>query len=160
CRAGGEGAAWDRPGPRRKQPEALATAAELPERTRAITPERFVSFRALRRRRRTPDPVARDAAGGRHARLGQVFNFPRPETLAREIAPLINAVADASGAVSDAPGAVSVTLRGRLRHIPPLTEAEERPWRLWKAQGRAVRSLEASLARAHPRALIQMATGA
>jgi type I restriction enzyme R subunit len=47
-----------------------------------------------------------------------------------------------------------VQLRGRLRRLPPLDAT-----RLWKVQARAIASLEASLARADPRALIQMATG-
>jgi type I restriction enzyme R subunit len=69
-----------------------------------------------------------------------VFNFPRPQTVADWLAR-------------------DETLRARLRQLPPLAEADEPEWRLWKAQGRAVRNLEASLAVAHPRALIQMATG-
>jgi type I restriction enzyme R subunit len=73
-------------------------------------------------------------------RSRQVFNFPRPETLAQWLGQ-------------------DDTLRGRLKQLPPLTEADEPQWKLWKAQGRALRNLEASLAKAHPRALIQMATG-
>src|SRR5207244_1135801 len=73
-------------------------------------------------------------------RSRQVFNFPRPQTVADWLTQ-------------------GETLRGRLRQIAPLTEADEPQWRLWKAQGRAIRNLEASLALAHPRALIQMATG-
>src|SRR4029077_12663141 len=65
---------------------------------------------------------------------------PRPETLAEWLA-------------QEAP------LRQRLKQLAPLTEMDEPQWRLWKAQGRAIRNLEASLARAHLRALIQMATG-
>src|SRR5437773_3618922 len=68
-------------------------------------------------------------------RSRQVFNFPRPETLAEWIA-------------QPAP------LRGRLKQLPELDGS-----RLWKVQARAIRNLEESLAKADPRALIQMATG-
>ena len=64
-----------------------------------------------------------------------VFNFPRPETLADW-------------------AAASQPLRSRLRALPPLDAA-----RLWNVQGRAINALEASLAKADSRALIQMATG-
>ena len=56
-------------------------------------------------------------------------------------------------------GGQDETLRERLRQLAPLTEADEPQWKLWKAQGRAMRNLEASLAKSNPRALIQMATG-
>ncbi|MGH8863235.1 MAG: DEAD/DEAH box helicase family protein [Burkholderiales bacterium] len=68
-------------------------------------------------------------------RSRQVFNFFRPETLAEWIA-------------QPAP------LRARLKQLPALDES-----RLWKVQARAIRNLEASFAKADPRALIQMATG-
>ena len=68
-------------------------------------------------------------------RSRQVFNFPRPETLANRIAQ-------------------PMQLRTRLKEPPPLDEA-----RLWTVQARAIRNLEESFAEAHPRALIQMATG-
>jgi type I restriction enzyme R subunit len=68
-------------------------------------------------------------------RSRQIFNFPRPETLAEWI-PL------------------PAQLRGRLRELPPLDET-----RLWKVQAKAIRNLEESFDRADPRALIQMATG-
>jgi type I restriction enzyme, R subunit len=68
-------------------------------------------------------------------RSRQIFNFPRPETLAEWI-PL------------------PAQLRGRLRELPPLDET-----RLWKVQAKAIRNLEQSFGRADPRALIQMATG-
>ena len=64
-----------------------------------------------------------------------VFNFPRPATLADW-------------------AAASQPLRSRLRALPPLDTA-----RLWNVQGRAINALEASLAKADSRALIQMATG-
>jgi type I restriction enzyme R subunit len=68
-------------------------------------------------------------------RSRQVFNFPKPETLA-ELA------------------AQPAQLRTRLKQLPPLDES-----RLWKVQGQAIRNLEASFSKADPRALIQMATG-
>ncbi len=68
-------------------------------------------------------------------RSRQVFNFPRPETLAGLIAR-------------------PMQLRARLKELPPLDES-----RLWSVQARAIRKLERSFAEAHPRALIQMATG-
>jgi type I restriction enzyme R subunit len=45
-------------------------------------------------------------------------------------------------------------LRARLQQLPALDES-----RLWKVQARAIHNLEASFAKANPRALIQMATG-
>ena len=45
-------------------------------------------------------------------------------------------------------------LRARLKELPPLDETG-----LWKVQAQAITNLEASLAEADPRALIQMATG-
>jgi type I restriction enzyme R subunit len=68
-------------------------------------------------------------------RSRQVFNFPRPETLAEWVAQ-------------------PAQLRARLRDLPPLDET-----RLWKVQARAIHNLERSFGRADPRALIQMATG-
>ncbi len=68
-------------------------------------------------------------------RSRQVFNFPRPETLAEWVEQRDQ-------------------LRSRLKQLPPLNEG-----RLWKVQTRAIRNLEASFANADPRALIQMATG-
>ncbi len=68
-------------------------------------------------------------------RSRQVFNFPRPETLAGLIARAIQ-------------------LRAQLKELPPLDES-----RLWSVQARAIRKLERSFADADPRALIQMATG-
>ncbi len=71
-----------------------------------------------------PDPRSR-----------RVFCFHRPETLA---------------GWAEQPD----TLRGRLRHMPPLiTEG------LWPPQVEAITNLEESLAADRPRALIQMATG-
>lgn len=68
-------------------------------------------------------------------RSRQLFNFPRPETLAEWVAQ-------------------PTQLRARLKELPPLDEA-----RLWKVQAQAIRNLEQSFGRADPRALIQMATG-
>ena len=68
-------------------------------------------------------------------RSRQVFNFPRPETLADLMAR-------------------SVQLRAQLKQLPLLDES-----RLWSVQTRAILALERSFAAARPRALIQMATG-
>lgn len=65
----------------------------------------------------------------------QVFNFPRPETLAEW-----SHSRHSSG--------------GRLKELPGLDES-----RLWKVQAQAIRNLEQSFGGADPRALIQMATG-
>ncbi len=71
-----------------------------------------------------PDPRAR-----------RVFAFHRPETLREWV---------------QQPD----TLRGRLRHMPPLQNDK-----LWGPQVKAITNLEQSLAQDKPRALIQMATG-
>src|SRR5262245_3821807 len=68
-------------------------------------------------------------------RSRQVFNFPRPETLAEWVAQ-------------------PVQLRARFKELPELDET-----RLWKVQAQAIRNLEQSFGRSDPRALIQMATG-
>jgi type I restriction enzyme R subunit len=68
-------------------------------------------------------------------RSRKVFSFPRPETLGEWLAQ-------------------PSQLRARLRALPALDES-----RLWNVQTRAIRNLEESFANAHPRALIQMATG-
>ncbi|MGA2381150.1 MAG: DEAD/DEAH box helicase family protein, partial [Spirochaetia bacterium] len=68
-------------------------------------------------------------------RSRKVFNFPQPETLAEWVAR-------------------PAQLRARLKELPTLDEA-----RLWRVQIRAILNLEASFAKANPRALIQMATG-
>jgi type I restriction enzyme R subunit len=68
-------------------------------------------------------------------RSRKVFSFPRPETLAEWVTR-------------------PMQLRARLRTLPPLDEVG-----LWKVQHRAITSLEASLAKSDPRALVQMATG-
>ncbi|MBS0316499.1 MAG: DEAD/DEAH box helicase family protein, partial [Proteobacteria bacterium] len=69
-------------------------------------------------------------------RARELFHFLRPETLAEW-------------------AAQPDTLRGRLRHMPPLPERNLRDCQIG-----AVTGLEASLAQNKPRALIHMATGA
>ena len=68
-------------------------------------------------------------------RSRKIFSFPRPETLAEWLK-------------QPAP------LRARLNTLPPLDEAG-----LWEVQKKAITSLEASLAKADSRSLVQMATG-
>ena len=87
------------------------------------------------------------------ARARPVFSFHKPETM--------RAWLDEAGlaSVRSMPGEVEqpdpgVTLRGRLKHMPPLIEEG-----LWPAQVQAIRNLEKSLSIGKPRALIQMATG-
>ncbi len=77
------------------------------------------------------------------ARSRLVYSFHRPETFREWLT---------AGRLpgSDRPS----SLRGRIRHMPPLVTAG-----LWPAQARAVENLEKSLAQNHPRSLIQMATG-
>jgi type I restriction enzyme R subunit len=80
-----------------------------------------------------PDPRSR-----------QVFAFHRPETLAAWL----------EQAPADVPNEQNQTLRGRLRHLPPLH------WEgLRDCQVEAITNLEQSLAANRPRALVQMATG-
>jgi type I restriction enzyme R subunit len=68
-------------------------------------------------------------------RSRQVFDFPRPETLATWVSQ-------------------DQQLRSRLQMLPALDET-----RLWSVQARAITNLEQSFAKANARALIQMATG-
>src|SRR6185437_14986077 len=68
-------------------------------------------------------------------RSRKVYGFPRPETLAELLTQPLQ-------------------LRGRLAHMPQLDAAA-----LWKVQAQAITNLESSLAKADPRALVQMATG-
>ncbi|MBN8279028.1 MAG: DEAD/DEAH box helicase family protein [Gammaproteobacteria bacterium] len=68
-------------------------------------------------------------------RSRKIFSFPRPETCAESLSQLYQ-------------------LRARLTHLPRLDETG-----LWKVQAQAISNLEASFAKADPRALIQMATG-
>ena len=69
-------------------------------------------------------------------RSREIFNFPRPETVREWLSR-------------------PASLRSRLHTIPPLLHAG-----LHKCQIKAIENLEASFKEDHPRALIQMATGA
>ena len=75
------------------------------------------------------------------AKSRNVFWFHQPVTLARWL-----------DEVRRHPD--GVTLRNRLRQMPPVDTAD-----LWPPKDVAVKNLEESLALGHPRALIQMATG-
>lgn len=75
------------------------------------------------------------------ARSRRVFSFHRPENLAQWAA---------DGVRDSARG----SLRARLRQMPPADLGD-----LWPPKDQAIKSLEASLAKGDPRALIQMATG-
>lgn len=81
----------------------------------------------------------------------QVFSFHRPETLGDWLG-RVDYDKAAEGAADY--GKTGLTLRDRLRKMPPLIEEG-----LWPAQIKAIKNLEISLAENHPRALIQMATG-
>ena len=86
-------------------------------------------------------------------RSRNVFSFHCPSTLSGWIA------RDHDGLPGDLRGASIAaerepTLRGRLKHMPPLIPSD-----LWPAQITAITNLEKSLAQDRPRALIQMATG-
>ena len=78
-----------------------------------------------------------------HPRSREVFSFHRPETLL------------SWSSFSPAAPPHGRSLRGRLRHLPPLQERGLRP-----AQIVAINNLERSFTENRPRALIQMATGA
>jgi type I restriction enzyme R subunit len=82
-----------------------------------------------------------------------VFNFHRPETLARwlEAEPLFLPTIDGQ---PDPRSSQPSTLRSRFGAVPSVDERG-----LWPAQLKAVRNLEKSLRDNHQRALIQMATG-
>lgn len=87
------------------------------------------------------------------ARARPVFGFHKPETMRGWLD-------EASlASVRSMPGEIAgpnaaVTLRGRLKDMPPVMEEG-----LWAAQAQAIKSLEKSLSLGKPRALIQMATG-
>jgi type I restriction enzyme R subunit len=83
-------------------------------------------------------------------RSRQVFAFHTPESFVEEAEKAGNQVAEAS------PPYIynTLTLRGRLKNLPPLREDG-----LWAAQIQAIKNLDISLAANRPRALIQMATG-
>ena len=83
-------------------------------------------------------------------RSRQVFAFHRPESFIEEAEKAGNQTAESSPPyIHD-----SLTLRGRLKKLPPLHEEG-----LWTAQIQAIKNLDISLAASRPRALIQMATG-
>ena len=89
-------------------------------------------------------------------RSRNVFAFHTPDALAHWVGavspagnPTASGIAEASGAYS-----VSQNLRQRLTQLPALDAGA-----LWPVQAQAILNLEASLALAKPRALIQMATG-
>ena len=98
---------------------------DLPARRRPL-PFLFESNGSVTRFTNRLDPAPRSR---------EIFNFPRPETLAGLLAR-------------------PAQLRARLRELPPLDDS-----RLWSVQARAVRNLEESFAAARQRALVQMATG-
>ena len=75
------------------------------------------------------------------ARSRPVFTFHRPETLAEWLRQIIE-------------NPELPTFRARLKAMPPIDERG-----LWGKQATAIRNLEQSLAKDHPRSLIQMATG-
>ncbi len=85
-----------------------------------------------------PDPRAR-----------RLFNFPRPETLARTLR-------DSVAFVDDEGSGDWATWRGKVRNLPPLDVAPLRP-----AQITAINGIEQSLVEQRfDRSLVQMATGA
>lgn len=87
-------------------------------------------------------------------RSRDVFSFHRPETLAEWLA--VGATVTGGGAADGNPATygVPITLRAKLRNMPPLVEQG-----LWSAQAKAIKNLEKSFAENRSRALIQMATG-
>ena len=92
-------------------------------------------------------------------RARNVFAFHRPDTLAQGLALLAQPTVVSTGdgtapPVQEGPA----TPLARLRQMPELV-TEWGDFKLWPAQIKAVRNLEASLAQNKPRALIQMATG-
>lgn len=90
-------------------------------------------------------------------RSRRVFAFHRSDVLASWLAARPQSQADAErdlAAEAPPPSPKPLTLRARLRRLPPLVATG-----LWPAQIRAVMNLERSLAEDRPRALIQMATG-
>ncbi len=90
-------------------------------------------------------------------RSRHLFSFHRPETLAAwldpEKAPPL--YLPLKHGQPDPRSLLPSSLLSRLQQLPAVDEKG-----LWPAQLKAVRNLEASLAKNHPRALIQMATGA
>lgn len=93
-------------------------------------------------------------------RARNVFAFHRPEMLAEWLRALPQPTVlttDGAAPVAEA-NATPASFLARLQHMPELV-TEWGDFKLWPAQIRAVRNLEASLAQNKPRALIQMATG-
>jgi type I restriction enzyme, R subunit len=93
---------------------------------------------------RRPPPFAYESTGTvtqftnglePYARSREVFTFHRPDELVRM-------------------AGLEEQVRGRLRELPALASE-----RLWPVQRQTIENLETSLAKGHPRALIQMATG-
>ena len=92
-------------------------------------------------------------------RARNVFAFHRPEMLAAWLKVLPQATVLGAGAAAiTAQEPPPATFLARLQQMPELV-TEWGDFKLWPAQIKAVRNLEASLAQNKPRALIQMATG-
>jgi type I restriction enzyme R subunit len=92
-------------------------------------------------------------------RARNVFAFHRPAMLAEwlKLLPSPTVVTTGAGQATVAQTAPATAL-ARLQQMPELV-TEWGDFKLWPAQVKAVRNLEASLAANKPRALIQMATG-
>jgi type I restriction enzyme R subunit len=92
-------------------------------------------------------------------RARNVFAFHRPAMLAEWLKLLPTATVLSTGAgPATAANTAPATALARLQQMPELVTAWG-DFKLWPAQIKAVRNLEASLAANKPRALIQMATG-
>jgi len=90
-----------------------------------------------------------------HPRSRVVFHLHRPQTLADWLAaPTLDAWVKESGAYTSADDTKPSTLRSRLRAMPELERGQ-----LYPNQLVAITSLEMSLKKDKPRALVQMATG-
>lgn len=92
-------------------------------------------------------------------RARNVFAFHRPAMLAewlRDLPPV--ALMHSGDTAAPAAQALPVTFLSRLQAMPELV-TEWGDCKLWPAQIKAIRNLEASLALNKPRALVQMATG-
>ena len=90
-----------------------------------------------------------------HPRSRVVFHLHRPQTLAEWLAaPTLDAWVKESGAYTSADDTKPSTLRSRLRAMPELERGQ-----LYPNQLVAITSLEMSLKKDKPRALVQMATG-
>jgi type I restriction enzyme R subunit len=92
-------------------------------------------------------------------RARSVFAFHRPEMLAQWLALLPSPLVLSTGGPPPLQADTApATALARLQQMPELI-TEWGDFKLWPAQVKAVRQLEASLAQNKPRALIQMATG-